>query len=138
MTIPEACNLVLEAGSMGKGGEVYVFDMGEPVKIMDMAKKMVACPVYSLVRISKSTLQVYGQERSFTKSCSPVSENTLPTHHPKILRAKVNTFSHKAIKEQLNLLTEIMIDGDVVGMVRKVKNIVPEYISQNSEFEQLD
>ena len=123
---------------MGKGGEVYVFDMGEPVKIMDMAKKMVRLSVYSLVRISKSTLPVYGQERNFTKSCLPASENTLPTHHPKILRAKVNTFSHKAIKEQLNLLTEIMIDGDVVGMVRKVKNIVPEYISQNSEFEALD
>jgi len=66
------------------------------------------------------------------------SENTLPTHHAKILRATVKTYSNKAIKEQLNLLTEIMIDGDVVGMVRKVKLIVPEYISQNSEFEALD
>ena len=66
------------------------------------------------------------------------SENTLPTHHPKIMVAKVETYSNKTIKEHLDLLTEIMIDGDVVGMVRKVKTIVPEYISQNSEFEALD
>ena len=66
------------------------------------------------------------------------SENSLPTHHPKILKAKVNTITHEQIKAQLDLLTEIMIDGDVIGMVRKVKNMVPEYISQNSEFEVLD
>jgi len=66
------------------------------------------------------------------------SENTVPTHHPKIMVAKVAAYSNKAIKEHLDILTEIMIDGDVVGMVRKVKAIVPEYISQNSEFEALD
>ena len=62
----------------------------------------------------------------------------MKTHHPKILKAKVNTFTHKIIKGHLDLLTEVMIDGNVVGMVRTVKNIVPEYISQNSEFEALD
>jgi len=66
------------------------------------------------------------------------SENTLPTHHPKIMVAKVEMYNNKVIKEHLDMLTEIMIDGDVVGMVRKVKAIVPEYISQNSEFEALD
>ena len=138
MTIPEACNLVLEAGSMGKGGEVYVFDMGEPVKIMDMAKKMVRLSGLKLGKDIEINVTGLRPGEKLYEELLASSENTLPTHHPKILRAKVNTFSHKAIKEQLNLLTEIMIDGDVVGMVRKVKNIVPEYISQNSEFEALD
>ena len=138
MTIPEACNLVLEAGSMGKGGEVYVFDMGEPVKIMDMAKKMVRLSGLQLGKDIEINVTGLRPGEKLYEELLASSENTLPTHHPKILRAKVNTFSHKAIKEQLNLLTEIMIDGDVVGMVRKVKNIVPEYISQNSEFEALD
>ena len=66
------------------------------------------------------------------------SENTLRTHHPKILRAQVRSFKHGTMQRHLDLLSEIMIDGDVVGMVRKVKNIVPEYISKNSEFEALD
>ena len=66
------------------------------------------------------------------------SENTLQTHHPKILRAKVRSYKHEVIKKQLDLLSEVMIDGDVVGMVRRVKSIVPEYISKNSEFEALD
>ncbi len=138
MTIPEACNLVLEAGSMGKGGEVYVFDMGEPVKIMDMAKKMVRLSGLQLGKDIEINVTGLRPGEKLYEELLASSENTLPTHHPKILRAKVNTFSHKAIKEQLNLLTEIMIDGDVVGMVRKVKTIVPEYISQNSEFEALD
>ena len=138
MTIPEACNLVLEAGSMGKGGEVYVFDMGEPVKIMDMAKKMVRLSGLQLGKDIEINVTGLRPGEKLYEELLASSENTLTTHHPKILRAKVNTFSNKAIKEQLNLLTEIMIDGDVVGMVRKVKNIVPEYISQNSEFEKLD
>ena len=138
MTIPEACNLVLEAGSMGRGGEVYVFDMGEPVKIMDMAKKMVSLSGLKLGKDIEINVTGLRPGEKLYEELLASSENTLPTHHPKILRAKANTFSHKVIKEQLNLLTEIMIDGDVVSMVRKVKNIVPEYISQNSEFEALD
>ena len=138
MTIPEACNLVLEAGSMGTGGEVYVFDMGEPVKIMDMAKKMIRLSGLELNKdISIKVTGLRPGEKLYEELLAN-SENTLPTHHAKILRATVKTYSNKAIKEQLNLLTEIMIDGDVVGMVRKVKAIVPEYISQNSEFEALD
>ena len=138
MTIPEACNLVLEAGAMGKGGEVFVFDMGEPVKIMDMAEKMVK--LSGLEPGKDIEIEVTGLRpgEKLYEELLASSENTLPTHHPKILRAKVETYSHRAIKEHLDILTEIMIDGDVVGMVRKVKTIVPEYISQNSEFEALD
>jgi FlaA1/EpsC-like NDP-sugar epimerase len=138
MTIPEACNLVLEAGSMGIGGEVFVFDMGQPVKIMDMAKKMVRLSGLLLGRDIEINVTGLRPGEKLYEELLASSENTLSTLHPKILRAKVNTFSNKVIKEQLNLLTEIMIDGDVVGMVRKVKSIVPEYISQNSEFEALD
>ena len=138
MTIPEACNLVLEAGAMGKGGEVFVFDMGEPVKIMDMAKKMVKLSGLEIGKDIKIEVTGLRPGEKLYEELLASSENTLPTHHPKILRAKVETYSHRAIKEHLDILTEIMIDGDVVGMVRKVKTIVPEYISQNSEFEALD
>ena len=138
MTIPEACNLVLEAGAMGQGGEVFVFDMGEPVKIMDMAKKMVKLSGLELGKDIKIEVTGLRPGEKLYEELLASSENTLPTHHPKILRAKVETYSHRAIKEHLDILTEIMIDGDVVGMVRKVKTIVPEYISQNSAFEALD
>ena len=138
MTIPEACNLVLEAGAMGFGGEVFVFDMGQPVKIMDMAKKMVKLSGLELGKDIKIEVTGLRPGEKLYEELLASSENTLPTHHPKILRAKVETYSHRAIKEHLDILTEIMIDGDVVGMVRKVKTIVPEYISQNSEYEALD
>jgi FlaA1/EpsC-like NDP-sugar epimerase len=138
MTIPEACNLVLEAGAMGKGGEVFVFDMGEPIKIIEMAKKMIKL---SGLEIGKDiTIEITGLRpgEKLYEELLASTENSLPTHHPKIMVAKVETYSNKVIKEYLDILTEIMIDGDVVGMVRKVKTIVPEYISQNSEFEALD
>jgi FlaA1/EpsC-like NDP-sugar epimerase len=138
MTIPEACNLVLEAGAMGFGGEVFVFDMGQPVKIMDMAKKMVKLSGLELGKDIEIEVTGLRPGEKLYEELLASSENTLPTHHPKILRAKVETYSHRAIKEHLDILTEIMIDGDVIGMVRKVKTIVPEYISQNSEFEALD
>lgn len=138
MTIPEACNLVLEAGAMGQGGEVFVFDMGEPVKILDMAKKMIK--LSGLEEGKDISIEITGLRpgEKLYEELLASSENTLPTHHAKIMVAKVETYSNKAIKEHLDILTEIMIDGDVVGMVRKVKTIVPEYISQNSEFEALD
>ena len=138
MTIPEACNLVLEAGAMGKGGEVFVFDMGEAVKIMDMAQKMVKLSGLELGKDIKIEVTGLRPGEKLFEELLASSENTMATHHPKILRAKVETYSHRVIKEHLDILTEIMIDGDVVGMVRKVKTIVPEYISQNSEFEALD
>ena len=138
MTIPEACHLVLEAGAIGTGGEVFVFDMGEPVKILDLAKKMIQlCGLEPYKDIDIKIIGLRPGEKLYEELLAS-SENSLTTHHPKILKAKVNTISHEQMKVQLDLLTEIMIDGDVVGMVRKVKNMVPEYISQNSRFEVLD
>ena len=138
MTIPEACNLVLEAGAMGEGGEVFVFDMGEPVKIIDMAKKMIKLSGLELGKDIDIEITGLRPGEKLYEELLASSENTLTTHHPKILKAKVQSFKHSTIQRQLDLLSEIMIDGDVVGMVRKVKNIVPEYISKNSEFEALD
>lgn len=123
---------------MGHGGEVYVFDMGEPVKILDMAKKMVKLSGLEPGKDIKIEVTGLRPGEKLFEELLASSENTIPTHHEKILKANVKTYSHKIIKEHLDILTEIMIDGDVVGMVRKVKAIVPEYISQNSEFEALD
>ena len=109
----------------------------KPVKILDLAKKMVKLSGLELGKDIKIEVTGLRPGEKLYEELLASSENT-PTHHPKILRAKVETYSHRTIKEHLDILTEIMIDGDVVGMVRKVKTIVPEYISQNSEFEALD
>ncbi len=138
MTIPEACNLVLEAGAMGVGGEVFVFDMGEPVRIYDMARKMVR--LSGLVPDKDIQIKVTGLRpgEKLYEELLASTENTLPTHHPKILKAQVQSVGYEEMSNHLDLLAEIMIDGDIFEMVRLVKTIVPEYISQNSEFESLD
>ena len=106
---------------MGEGGEVFVFDMGEPVKILDMAKKMIKLSGLQLNKdISIEITGLRPGEKLFEELLAS-SENTLQTHHPKILRAKVRSFRHEVIKKQLDLLSEVMIDGDIVGMVRRVK-----------------
>jgi FlaA1/EpsC-like NDP-sugar epimerase len=138
MTIPEACNLVLEAGAIGQGGEVFVFDMGEPIKIMDMAKKMVKLSGVKLGKDIQIKITGLRPGEKLYEELLASTEDTLPTHHPKILRAKVNTYTHKIIKDHIELLTEVTIDGNAVEMVRAVKKIVPEYISQNSQFAVLD
>jgi len=138
MTIPEACNLVLEAGAFGEGSEVFVFDMGEPIRIIDMAKKMVKLSGLELEKDIKLEITGLRPGEKLFEELLASSENTLPTHHPKILKAKVQSFKHSVMLKELDLLSQIMIDGDVVGMVRKVKSIVPEYKSKNSEFEALD
>jgi len=129
---------VLEAEAMGQGGEVFVFDMGQPVKIMDMAKKMIKLSGLELGKDIKTEVTGLRPGEKFYEELLASSVNALPTHHPKFLRAKVQNYSHRAIKEHLDISIEIIIDGDIVGMVRKVKAIVPKYISQNLEFEALD
>ncbi len=138
MTIPEACNLVLEAGAMGNGGEVFVFDMGDPVKIMDLAHKMVKLSGLQLDRDIQITIIGLRPGEKLFEEMLLASENNIPTHHPKILIAEVETSSHAQLKKELDILSEIVIDGDVTEMVRKVKCLVPEYISKNSHFETLD
>lgn len=138
MTIPEACNLVLEAGSMGNGGEVFVFDMGQSVKIIDLAHKMIKL---SGLEIDKDIeIQIVGLrpgEKLFEELLNN-KENTLPTHHHKILIARVASIEANTIKSQLDKLSELLVKGSEMDIVAQLKKMVPEYISKNSAFTVLD
>jgi len=138
MTIPEACELVLEAATMGQGGEVFVFDMGESVKIIDLAKKMITL---SGLRVDKDIEIRYTGLRPGEKLYEELlnnDENTLPTHHPKILIAEVNTPSYAYMEVATNDLNHLLSSGDNNSIVAKIKEIIPEYKSNNSVFETLD
>ncbi|MHA8109093.1 polysaccharide biosynthesis protein [Aquirufa sp. A-Brett2-W8] len=138
MTIPEACELVLEAATMGQGGEVFVFDMGESVKIIDLAKKMITL---SGLRVDKDIEIRYTGLRPGEKLYEELlnnDENTLPTHHPKILVAEVNTPSYAYMEVATNELNLLLSSGDNNSMVAKIKEMIPEYKSNNSIFETLD
>ncbi|MFN8345775.1 MAG: nucleoside-diphosphate sugar epimerase/dehydratase [Spirosomataceae bacterium] len=138
MTIPEACQLVLEAGSMGKGGEIFVFDMGEPVKIADLAQKMVKL---SGLRIDKDIQITYSGlrpgEKLFEELLSD-KEHTMPTYHPKIQIAQVDDQSFGEIATALQDLKKALREGDKALMVTYLKTIIPEFISNNSVYEELD
>jgi len=138
MTIPEACNLVLEAGAMGDGGDIFVFDMGKPVKIFDLAHKMIQ--LYGLDLGSDIDIIETGLrpgEKLYEELLTD-SEKTLPTHHPKIMRAQIRSMSSDYVKKIINELAELIVDGDEFALVEKMKKIVPEYISNNSVYETLD
>ena len=138
MTIPEACELVLEAATMGQGGEVFVFDMGESVKIIDLAKKMITL---SGLRVDKDIEIRYTGLRPGEKLYEELlnnDENTLPTHHPKILVAEVNTPSYAYMEVATNELNLLLSSGDNNSIVAKIKEMIPEYKSNNSVFETLD
>ena len=138
MTIPEACNLVLEAGSMGQGGEIFVFDMGESVKIYDLAKKMIrlsGLEVGKDIEIKEIGLR---PGEKLHEELLAIKENTKNTYHPKIMIARVDEYAHQTVKEQLSNLSECLSAGDNLELVRCVKKIVPEYISNNSVFASLD
>ena len=138
MTIPEACQLVLEAGTMGTGGEVFVFDMGEPIKITDLAKKMITL---SGLREGKDIQIEYSGLRPGEKLYEELlnnNENTLPTHHPKIMCAKVITPSFAIMEVVLDELDRLLYEGNNRELIGQIKSIVPEYISNNSVYEELD
>jgi FlaA1/EpsC-like NDP-sugar epimerase len=137
MTIPEACQLVLEAGAMGEGGEIFVFDMGESVKIIDLARKMIQ--LSGLEEGKDIEIKVTGLRpgEKLYEELLAQEENTLPTHHPQILKGKIRIEDEAKIKqiEDLIHLFEAQKNNEIVS---KMKEIVPEYISNNSEFELLD
>jgi FlaA1/EpsC-like NDP-sugar epimerase len=137
MTIPEACQLVLEAGSMGEGGEIYVFDMGESVKIIDLAKKMIQLSGLEIGKDIEIKITGLRPGEKLYEELLAEEENTLPTHHPQILRAKIRTEDNETISliDELIGLFERQKNDNIVS---KMKEIVPEYISNNSEFEFLD
>lgn len=138
MTIPEACQLVLEAGNMGRGGEIYIFDMGKSTKIVDLARKMVKL---SGLTLGKDIQIVYTGLRPGEKIYEELlndQENSLPTHHDKIMIGKVRSYDFDDIKKCISELIEAYSTQDGMLMVSKMKKIVPEFKSKNSIFESLD
>ena len=135
MTIPEACNLVLEAGAMGDGGDIFVFDMGAPVKIYDLAKKMIQLSGLKDIEIKEIGLR---PGEKLYEELLATKENTLPTYHPKILRAQVRKYPAADIDNSYGELRKLMTTFDDMKLVAKMKQIVPEFHSQNSIFSALD
>ncbi len=138
MTIPEACQLVLEAGSIGKGGEIFVFDMGKSVKIIDLARKMIKL---SGLQENKDIKIIFTGLRPGEKLYEELladSENTLPTHHPQILIGKVKEYDFNEVSEKINKLIELFNKQNNEQIVSFMKSILPEFKSNNSEFEKLD
>ncbi len=137
MTIPEACQLVLEAFSMGEGGEIFVFDMGESIKIIDLAKKMIQLSGLELNKdISIKITGMRPGEKLYEELLAD-EENTLATHHPKILIAKTRENSSQ-LGQEIDALIALFNEQNNQEIVLKMKEIVPEFISQNSTFEKLD
>lgn len=138
MTIPEACQLVIEAGSMGKGGEIFVFDMGKPVKIVDLARKMISLsgkiPDVD-IKISFTGLR---QGEKLYEELLNNQENTMPTYHQKILIANVRTYDFQTIVNNINELIKLANQHLNMETVGKMKEIVPEFISNNSIYQSLD
>ena len=137
MTIPEACQLVLEAGSMGEGGEIFVFDMGESVKIIDLATKMIQLSGLEVGKDIEIKITGLRPGEKLYEELLAAEENTLPTHHSQILKAKTRVENNGTI-ELINQLIGLFEDQKNDSIVAKMKEIVPEYISNNSEFEFLD
>ncbi|MCX2481820.1 nucleoside-diphosphate sugar epimerase/dehydratase [Pedobacter sp. MC2016-15] len=138
MTIPEACRLVLEAGCMGKGGEIYVFDMGKSVKIVDLAKKMIQ--LAGMVPNQDILIEYSGLrpgEKLFEELLND-NENTMPTHHEKIMIGKVREYAFDEIQLQIYALIDHARRSDDLKVVSHMKKLVKEYKSKNSIFEELD
>ncbi|MEO8590065.1 MAG: nucleoside-diphosphate sugar epimerase/dehydratase [Flavobacteriales bacterium] len=138
MTIPEACRLVLEAAAMGRGGEIYVFDMGQPVRIADLADKMIRLSGKEPgTDIAISYTGLRPGEKLYEELLA-TSENTLPTHHPRILIGQVVASDPEATRKAVNELEELVAADKEEELVRSMKRLVPEYRSHNSTFSNFD
>ena len=135
MTIPEACNLVLEAGAMGEGGDIFVFDMGKPVKIYDLARKMIQLSGLKNIEIKEIGLR---PGEKLYEELLATKENNIPTYHPKIMRAEVRRYALDAIDQAYAELWDLMPTLDGMKLVGKMKSIVPEFKSNNSIYCELD
>ena len=135
MTIPEACRLVLEAGSMGNGGEIYIFDMGKPVRIVDLAKRMIGLSGRTDVKIEFTGLR-HGEK--LYEELLNVKELTKPTYHEKIMIATVREYDYDEVNERIQKLIDVSYTYDQMKIVAAMKDIVPEFVSKNSCFEVLD
>ncbi|KUJ50589.1 polysaccharide biosynthesis protein [Chryseobacterium sp. JAH] len=138
MTIPEACELVLQAGTMGGGGEIYVFDMGDPVKILDLAKRMIKLSGFTPdLDIKIKFIGLRPGEKLYEELLSNDAK-TVPTHHEKIMISKDPTVIFEEIEELFAQIIKSAVKRDKVEVVTLLKKIVPEFISNNSEYESLD
>ena len=135
MLIPEACKLVLEAGTKGKGGEIFVFDMGKPVKIADLAKRMIKLSGAKNIRIQYTGLRA--GEKLYEEMLNE-QENTKPSFHEKIRIAQVREYDYKQVSRDIDDLIALSSRFDDLATVKKMKEIVPEYKSNNSIYEELD
>lgn len=138
MTIPEACQLVLEAGCMGKGGEIFVFDMGQSVKIVDLARKMIKLSGLKEERDIKIVFTGLRPGEKLYEELLASNENTLPTHHQQILVGKVKEYEPAEVKRFIDELIQLFNTQNNTLIVAKMKEIVPEFISNNSVFQNLD
>lgn len=138
MTIPEACMLVLEAGAMGQGGEIFVFDMGKSVKIVDLAKKMILLSgLKPGIDIEIIFTGLRKGEKLFEELLAS-KEDTVQTHHEKIMIARVRQYSFDEINDRVALFEELMKSGDKFKMVALMKEVVPEFTSPSSQYKVLD
>lgn len=138
MTIPEACQLVLEAGAMSNGGEIYMFDMGKPIRIVELARKMIRLSGFQPDKEIEIVFTGLRPGEKLFEELLSSSENTMPTHHPRIMIAKVSPVDADTLSGQLLQLHEKWSEGDNFGMVGIVKEIVPNFRSNNSVYETLD
>ena len=139
MSTPEACSLVLEAGCIGNGGEIYIFDMGEAVRIYDLAEKMIRLVGKIPGRdIKIAEIGLRPGEKLYEELLAN-AEETVPTYHPKLMIARVRQYEYRAVNSKVKtLISEAAKFNNVEECVRMLKEIVPEYVSQNSRFEKLD
>ena len=138
MTIPEASRLVLEAGAMSQGGEIFAFDMGESVKVIDLAKNMIRLSGLELGRDIEIKITGLRPGEKLFEEVLNSAEDTVATHHPKILRARVREYDYAEINLQVTQLVASFDTQNNLEIVKRLKGLVPEYISQNSEFTSLD
>lgn len=138
MTIPEACQLVLEAGAMGNGGEIFIFDMGKSVKIIDLAKKMIKLSGLTLGRDIQLNFTGLRPGEKLYEELLNNKENTISTHHPQILIATVREYDPSVVFKQINKLIEALPLHNNFALVYLMKEIVPEFESKNSIYEEID
>lgn len=138
MTISEASQLVLEAGAMGAGSEVYVFDMGEPVKVVDLAKKMIQLSGFEEGKDIKITFTGLRPGEKLYEELLNDNENTIPTHHPKIMRAQVPPFSFTEMEIAMAEIQNLLQNDTASAIIKRIKYYVPEFLSNNSVYEKLD
>lgn len=138
MTIPEACQLVLEAGAMGNGGEIFIFDMGKSIRIADLARKMIRLSGLTVGKDIQIQFTGLRPGEKIYEELLADKETTLPTHHEKIMIARVRSYQFEQIKKDINELIGLFKLQDNEAIVAKMKLIVPEYVSANSVFEKLD